>query len=217
VGGTAIAARFGLDMKEVMAGLGIGSVAVAFGMKQIIEDTCLTMILLVRRPFNVGDSIDCKLTGFATVTNITFLKTEARLLDGQLVTVPNAQLSKCPIENHSLRQSRRMKFTFAVALDTTAEQLAALPAIVEKQFDGLPETAGEEKARWKAEIQFDYAFVTNALDYGFEVTVQFHVSPTVPLALCGAWFVGGALLAPAAGVVYASLLCVHPPVAGQEW
>eukprot|EP01051_Picozoa_sp_SAG22_P000491 SAG22_NODE_14_length_33165_cov_13.196698_10_plen_406_part_00 len=104
---------------------GIGSLALAFGMKQLIEDTCVTLILLIRRPFNVGDDIEvskalphccastaiptsnavpvivvllalrlinrfcvqCPLTGFCKITNITFLKTEARLLDGQLVSL----------------------------------------------------------------------------------------------------------------------------------
>ena len=49
-------------------GLGIGSLALAFGVKKVIEDMCLTMILLVRRPFNVGDAIAAPSAGIDMAT-----------------------------------------------------------------------------------------------------------------------------------------------------
>jgi small-conductance mechanosensitive channel len=85
-----------LTPTKMLAGLGIGSVAIGFAFKDIFENFLSGILILLRREMRIGDFIECEgLEG--KVENILVRETHIRQTDGQLVMVPNSMLFKNPL------------------------------------------------------------------------------------------------------------------------
>ncbi len=114
----------GLTPASILAGLGIGSVAIGFAFKDIFENFLAGVILLFRREVRMGDFIECEgLEG--RVENISIRESHIMQTDGQLVIVPNSMLFKNPIKIRTHQDLRRVTIICGVAygedVDTSRE------------------------------------------------------------------------------------------------
>jgi small conductance mechanosensitive channel len=101
---------------DLLAGLGIFSVAVGFAFQDILENTLAGVLLLFRQPFRSGDQIEVNdQTG--TVEAISIRETRIRTFDGQLVLVPNRDVYKSVIRVQTHYPLRRMEFVVGVAYE----------------------------------------------------------------------------------------------------
>lgn len=99
---------------DLLAGLGLGSVAIGFAFKDIFENFIAGMLILLREPFQLGDFIECDdFEGW--VEEITIRDTRIRQTDGQPVIMPNAMLFKNPVKVRTDKDLRRTTIICGVA------------------------------------------------------------------------------------------------------
>ena len=134
----AVADVVGLPYEGVLAGLGIGGVALAFAARETVSNLLGGAILLADRPFKRNDlvELDGKL---ATIETVGLRSTRLRTLDDTLLVVPNSRLSDQPIANWGVRRRRRFVMTVGVTYDTPPDKLQAFR-------DGLVEVYMTEPA-----------------------------------------------------------------------
>ena len=105
-----------LTPASMLAGLGIGSVAIGFAFKDTFENFLAGIIILLRREMRIGDHIDCEeLEG--RVESIAIRETHIRQTDGQLVIVPNSILFKNPLTIRTDQDQRRTTIICGIAYD----------------------------------------------------------------------------------------------------
>jgi MscS family membrane protein len=112
----------GINLTAVVAGLGIGGIAVAFAAQKTIENFFGGLFLVWDKPIRLGDY--CKAGEHAgTVEHIGLRSTQIRTLARTVVSIPNGQLSSISVENFALRDRFLFKHTLNLRYETTADQL----------------------------------------------------------------------------------------------
>jgi small conductance mechanosensitive channel len=106
---------------DLLAGLGIFSVAVGFAFQDILENTLAGILLLFRQPFRSGDQITV-VDRSGTVAGITIRETRLTTFDGELVVIPNRDVYKNVIDVHTHEDRRRIEFTVGIAYENDASE-----------------------------------------------------------------------------------------------
>ena len=159
----AILSNLGVNITAFIASLGVGGIAVALAVQNILGDLFASLAIAVDKPFEVGDFIVVgNVSG--TVQVIGLKTTRIRSLQGEQVVMSNTDLLKQTISNYRLLERRRIVFGFGVSYDTTPEQAQAIPGVVRKIIEAQPG------------LQFDRAhfkaFGASSLDYEVVYIVQ---------------------------------------------
>jgi MscS family membrane protein len=119
-----VAQNMGYSISGLLASLGIGGIAIAMAAKDTIANIFGSIMLLIDRPFRVGDWI--KTSEFeGVVEEIGFRSTRIRTFARTLVNVPNSQLANMVIDNIDARSERRIKMRIGLTYDTTPAQMNA--------------------------------------------------------------------------------------------
>ncbi|GIP49127.1 mechanosensitive ion channel [Paenibacillus timonensis] len=121
---TLIGAEWGFSINGLVAGMGLGSLAVALAAKDTLGNIIGGIVIILEKPFAKGDWILTP-TAEGVVEDITFRSTKIRTFADAVITLPNAALADQPITNWSKMGKRRVTFTLGVALDSDRERLAA--------------------------------------------------------------------------------------------
>jgi len=136
------AQNMGYSISGLIASLGIGGIAVAMAAKDTISNIFGSMMILLDRPFTVGDWI--KTDEFeGVVEEVGFRSTRIRTFDKTLVNVPNSQLANMVVENMDARSVRRIKMRIGLTYDTTPEQMQQAIAAIEQvlcEHSGVDQT-----------------------------------------------------------------------------
>ena len=118
-------ATFGYPVATMLAGLGIGGIAFAFGAQKTVENLFGSVALAADQPCRVGDFV--KIEDFVgTVERIGSRSTRIRTLDRTLITIPNGRLSDMRIESFAVRDRIRLSITIGVVYDTTEAQMQGI-------------------------------------------------------------------------------------------
>ncbi|KUF12267.1 mechanosensitive ion channel family protein [Pseudoponticoccus marisrubri] len=140
--------------------LGLGSVAIGFAFKDTFENFLAGILILLREPFRIDDTIECE-GAEGRVEAITIRDTHIRQTDGQLVVVPNAQLFHNPVTVRTDQQFRRASIICGVAY---GEDVDEARAVIEKAVRAVDLVRDDVR-----DIQvFAHAFGASSID--FEVT-----------------------------------------------
>ncbi|MCO4813778.1 MAG: mechanosensitive ion channel family protein [Flavobacteriales bacterium] len=119
----------GFDVAALIAGLGIGGIALALAAQDTIKNVFGGVMVFIDKPFQIKDRI--KINGIdGEVEEIGVRNTRIRTLEGRLVTLPNAQFSDNAIENVTLEPTRKVKISLGLTYDTTADQMENAMAIL---------------------------------------------------------------------------------------
>ncbi len=129
------AQNLGYSVSGLIAGLGIGGLALAMAAKDTLANLFGSMMILIDRPFHVGDWITFS-GGDGVVEEIGLRSTRVRTFSKTVVSIPNAALANATVENHSLMPKRRIKFTLGVTYESTVEQVETLVQNIEKYLKG---------------------------------------------------------------------------------
>jgi len=115
----------GLPAYSVVAGLGVGGLAVALAARDSVANLLGSILIMFEKPFRVGHLVN--IAGHTgTVENVGFRSTRIRTPDNSLISIPNNSVVNTTVENLSLRPQRRQKFLVQVTYDTTRAKLDAL-------------------------------------------------------------------------------------------
>jgi MscS family membrane protein len=116
---------FGINVTAVVAGLGIGGLAVALAAQKTIENLFGGVTLVLDKPIRVGDF--CRFgSSVGTVEDVGLRSTRIRTLDRSLISIPNADFSQMQIENIGLRERIRFYTVIPLRFETTADQIRLL-------------------------------------------------------------------------------------------
>jgi MscS family membrane protein len=113
-----------VNVASLLAGLGIGGLAMALAAKDTIANFFASIMIFVDRPFRIGDWIKVEDVE-GQVEEVGFRSTRIRTLADSLITLPNARLAEAKIDNLGARRHRRIHGTFALPLDTSVERIEA--------------------------------------------------------------------------------------------
>jgi len=119
-----VADNLDLDISSLLAGLGIGGLAVALAAQDIVKNLFGSLMVILDRPFAVGDWVvidDIE----GTVAEVGFRSTRVRTFYNSLVTVPNARLISAAVDNYGARRYRRWSTVLGVTYDTSPDRLEA--------------------------------------------------------------------------------------------
>lgn len=129
--------RLGANTFGIVAGLGVGGLAIALAAQPTIENLIGGMSLFADKPMEVGDY--CRLgADEGTVEGIGIRSTRIRGLDRVLMSIPNADLSKMPIVNLTARDKMLIEAVIGVRYETTPEQLRHLLDMIREMLLGHP-------------------------------------------------------------------------------
>jgi small-conductance mechanosensitive channel len=167
----------GVDIGALIAALGLTSLAIGLALKDTIENAITGVLLLIQRPFKVGDVIKVSdVTG--TVADVAIRTTNIKTFDGLHVLIPNRHVYNEVITNWSYYPTRRVTTTVGVAYETDlahayrvlSEAVAAAPGVLAEpapavSFEGFDETSIRMVFRFWIEWQ-----TTNAVDLQTQLT-----------------------------------------------
>ncbi len=166
--------NLGFNITALVASLGIGGVAVALAVQNILGDLFASLSIALDKPFVVGDFIVVDdIAG--TVEHVGLKTTRLRSLSGEQVVFANADLLKSRIHNYKRLYERRVLFGFGVLYRTTPEQLAAIPVMVREAITGQPGTRFDRahfKAFGDSSLDFEVVYFVLDPDYNRYMDIQ---------------------------------------------
>lgn len=123
VGVVAVLSELGYPVASLIAGLGIGGLALALAAQKTVENLFGSISIGVDQPFRIGDFVKIEEGTMGTVEVIGLRSTRIRTLDRTLVTIPNGKLADMKVETYAARDRIRLALTIGLVQSTSAEQL----------------------------------------------------------------------------------------------
>ena len=162
--------QIGLPTGPLVASLGVGGLAISFGVQPYIKNLIGGITLFANRPVKIGDF--CELGGVTgTVEDISLRTTAIRTPDRNLVIIPNAVVSESQVVNYSRCDRRLMKFIVGVRYETQRQQLIDITSKI-KAFLENHEMVTDERVRFvgfgdsSLDIEiFAYILTTNYAEF----------------------------------------------------
>lgn len=149
--------NLGVNISTLVAGLGIGGVAVALATQNILGDLFASLSILVDKPFVLGDAIAVD-EHVGSVERIGLKTTRVRSLGGEQIVFSNADLLKSRLRNFGRMSERRVVFRIGVVYQTPRDQLLRIPEILREAIVA------------QSRVRFDRAHLK---DYGdFAITFE---------------------------------------------
>lgn len=120
--GVAVIQQWGYDVTSLIAGLGIGGLAVALAAQNMLSNWFGSLMIFTDRPFQVGDAVKGTF-GEGVIEEVGLRSTKVRTYEKTLITVPNSNISSTSVENFSARPVRRIRTELGLEYGTTEEQM----------------------------------------------------------------------------------------------
>lgn len=127
--------NLGIEISALIAGLGIGGIAIALAAQSILGDLFSYFTIFFDRPFEIGDFIvvgDFQ----GTVERVGIKTSRLRSLNGEEIIFSNTDLTNSRVRNYKRMERRRVLFKLALNYDTSADQLRQIPGIIERIITG---------------------------------------------------------------------------------
>ncbi len=174
-GVVATLSAFGYPVATLLAGLGIGGLAVAFGAQKTVENLFGSISLAIDQPFRVGDFV--KVQDFVgNVEAIGLRSTRFRTLDRTLVSIPNGHVADMRLESFSARDRMRLATTIGVEYGTTQAQMREV-------LEGFERVLREHQKIWPDAVVVKFKeFGPSSLD--IEIMAWFEVPTWADFQLC---------------------------------
>ena len=129
----------GYDVGALLAGVGIGGIAMAMAAKDFVANIFGGITVFIDKPFRVGDRV--KVSGIdGTVIEIGIRSTRIRTLQGRTVTIPNNQFTNTVVENVTAEPSRKVSVQLGLTYDATPEDIQKALDILKEIVDNHPHT-----------------------------------------------------------------------------
>lgn len=135
-----VAENLGISLIPVIAGLGVGGLAVALAVRPTLENLIGGFILFIDKPVRVGDR--CRFgSQLGDVEEVGLRSTRIRTRENTLLTIPNAEFSQMQLENLSKRKLTLYQITLALRYETTPDQLRYVMAQTREMLLGHPKVS----------------------------------------------------------------------------
>lgn len=166
--------RVGVDVTALVAGLGIGGIAVALALQNVLGDLLAALSIVLDRPFTLGDSIVVDDVS-GKVEKIGLKTTRVRSVSGEQVIFANSDLLKSRIRNFRRMEERRVLLAFGVDGSTPADALERIPEMVRQAVEAQPDTRFERahfKGFGESSLDFEAAYFVASAEVGLSMDRQ---------------------------------------------
>ncbi|MFC1754638.1 mechanosensitive ion channel family protein [Thermoproteota archaeon] len=155
--------NMGFKISAVIAGLGIGGIAVALAAQAVLGDLFSYFAILFDRPFEVGDFI---IVGdmLGVVEHVGIKTTRISSLGGEQLIFANTDLTNSRVRNYKRMKKRRVVFKLGVTYDTPLEKLQAIPKAIENIIKGVADTT------------FDRAHFSEYGDFNLVIEIVYYIT-----------------------------------------
>lgn len=159
--------NLGYDVSTLVAGLGIGGIAIALAAQAILGDLFSYFVIFFDRPFELGDFIivDDKV---GTVEYVGIKTTRIRTLNGDQLVCSNTDLTNSRVHNYKRMLRRRIVFKLGVIYETPYEKLKAIPELVKAIIDDTPDVQfdrGHFSGYGDFSLGFEFVYYVDVPDY----------------------------------------------------
>jgi small-conductance mechanosensitive channel len=181
----AMLANLGINVTTFVASLGIGGIAVALAVQNVLGDLFASLSIAIDKPFEVGDSVSVpEFSG--TIEHVGLKTTRIRALSGEQIVIANAELLRKTVHNFKRMNTRRVQFTLRINPATQPELAAKVPPALSKiietkdkvKLDHVNLTVLDQNF-----IEFDIVYNLSDANYGLFLNTQQQVLLEA-MALC---------------------------------
>lgn len=162
-----VLSNMGIEVTSLIAGLGIGGIAVAFALQGVLSDLFASFSIYLDKPFRIGDYIVIG-TDSGTVESIGIKTTRIRTLQGEELVVSNAELTTARVQNFKKMIERRTAMQFGILYETPHDKVQQVGGIVERIFESI-EGARLDRVHFTtfadSALLFDVVFYVDSPDY----------------------------------------------------
>jgi small-conductance mechanosensitive channel len=158
----AVLSNLGINISAFVASLGIGGIAVALAVQNILGDLFASLSIAVDKPFEVGDAIS--VNGFSgTVEHVGLKTTRIRADSGEQIVIANADLLKNTVRNFKRMSNRRVQFSLNLAPSTDVEVAQRVPEALQHVVEA------------QRQVRFDRAHLKAVTQDALEFEVVYYV------------------------------------------
>lgn len=166
---------FNANVGSLVAGLGIGGLALALAAKESLENLLSSFIIFLDKPFVVGDAVTVgNVSG--TVEKVGFRSTRIRTVEKSFVTLPNRKMVDAELDNLSLRTFTRAKFIVGIQYSTPGEKVKNIVSDIQKFLDEHPHTNQEGTVRFfefgESSLNILVQYFVDTVDWKFYMQVR---------------------------------------------
>jgi small-conductance mechanosensitive channel len=158
----------------ILASLGVGGIAVALALQNILGDLFASITILLDKPFVVGDSI--VIGDFnGTIEKIGVKSTRLRSVSGEEIIIGNQDLVSSRVRNFKRMRERRQLFTVGVTYDTPRAKVEKIPPMLKEIVTSIPETRFDRahfKSFGTSSLDFEVVYFVEKPDYNTLMDVQ---------------------------------------------
>lgn len=170
----AVLSNLGVNVTSIIASLGIGGLAVALALQNILKDLFSSFSIYVDRPFEEGDFIIVG-SDMGTVEKIGLKSTRIKTLQGEQLIVANTELTDARVQNFKKMEKRRVVFSLGVVYGTRQEKLASIPKIIKEIIDQT-ELAEPDRCHFieygDFSLNFETVYYVQSPDYNIHMDVK---------------------------------------------
>ena len=173
--------NLGVDVTALVAGLGIGGVAVALAVQNILGDLFGSLSIVLDKPFVLGDFI---IVGdlMGAVEHIGIKTTRIRSISGEQLVFSNADLLSSRIRNYGRMQQRRVVFNIGVTYQTPPEKLERIPIIIREAIEAVENTRFDRSHFFSygdSSLDFETVYFVGSADYNLYMDIQQAINLTI--------------------------------------
>ncbi|HEY4146180.1 mechanosensitive ion channel family protein [Pinirhizobacter sp.] len=164
----------GVNITAFVASLGVGGIAVALALQNILGDLFASMSIGLDKPFEIGQFITFGDVA-GTIVHVGVKTTRIRSLSGEEIVVGNAKLLNNTLHNYARMQERRIVFTFGVTFDTDEPTLATIPAMVRSIAQDTADVRLDRvhfKAIGESSLDFEVVYYVTSPDFNRYMDAQ---------------------------------------------
>jgi small-conductance mechanosensitive channel len=159
--------NLGIQIKPLLAGLGIGGIAVALAAQNVLGDLFASLSITLDRPFVLGDTLQVdELSG--TVEYIGIKSTRLRSPNGEQIIMPNSNLLASRIRNLTRATERRVVFSISVGPETALAEVQKIPGLIRSLIEAYPDVRFDRSHFAKisaASFDFEAVYFVTTTDY----------------------------------------------------
>ncbi len=166
--------NLGYDVSAIIAGLGIGGIAIALAAQTILGDLFSYFVIFFDRPFELGDFIvvDDKM---GVVEYIGIKTTRLRTLGGEQLICSNTDLTNARVHNYKRMQQRRVVFSLGIIYQSTYDMVKRVPGIVKDIIEAQTDVKfdrGNFSGYGASSLNFEFVYYILSADYNFYMDKQ---------------------------------------------
>jgi len=178
IAGVVILDNLGVNVTTLVAGLGVGGIAVALAAQNILGDIFASLTIVLDKPFVIGDAIAVgDLSG--TVEHVGLKTTRVRSTSGEQLIFANADLLQSRIRNYKRMEQRRVVFVLSLSHETAREALERVPSLLTEVVQSV-ERVRLDRAHFTTlkagSLDFEVVYFVLSSDYNLYMDIQQHIN-----------------------------------------